>query len=186
MRQETRLDAIDSAELADARANNLTQEGSKATTDPKAAAAVAAIAESKALRNSPGLTDMPLIQPGSIQNDPWKGQFGGKSVTDHAEIAATVREASSPKGVFLASLVICGRNAEGRKALADTDARLYLHPTFPEPIIRTLTFDLGGVIEVKMSAVGAFTVGVQLISSGDLLELDLADLRDAPPAFRLN
>jgi len=97
-----------------------------------------------------------------------------------------VREVAGISGLFLVSLVICGRDAKGRAALASTQARLYLHPTFPEPIIRTIGFDSGGFAEVKMSAVGAFTVGVQLMSSGDLLELDLSDLRNAPAAFRLN
>ena len=193
MRQETRLDARDSAELDAARANNLTQESSKLATDPTVTAAAAAAAAATAtVRGESAAEDRnqadtkPIIQPGPIQNDPWKGQFGGASMTEHAEVAATVREVAGRAGLFLISLVVCGRNSGGRAALAGTEARLYLHPTFPEPIIRTLEFDNGGVIEVKMSAVGAFTVGVQLMSSGERLELDLSELRDAPAAFRLN
>lgn len=188
MRQETRLDAKDSAELDAARANHLTQEASKMTTDPRAAAAAvaAATAEGVADDGREAAGTHPIIQPGPIQNDPWKGQFGGSPTTENAEVSATVREVTGRSGLFLISLVICGRNANGRAALAGTQARLYLHPTFPEPIIRTIDFDRGGVAEVKMSAVGAFTVGVQIMSSGELLELDLSGLRDAPAAFRLN
>jgi hypothetical protein len=188
MRQETRLDAIDSSELADARANNLTQETSKSPADAKAAvAAVEAATLEQSAAVGPGLVETPaFIQPGPVQNDPWKGQFGGLSSKDHAELSATVREVTGRPGTFLVSLLICGRSKIGRDLLAGTEVRLYLHPTFPEPIIRSLTFDREGVIEVKMSAVGAFTVGVQLLSNGDLLELDLSGLRDAPAAFRLN
>ncbi|MDY0749150.1 pYEATS domain-containing protein [Paucibacter sp. R3-3] len=191
MRQESRLDAKDAAELAEARAKNLTQEFSKRTGDPKAAAAAAAAAASSLMTEKLAEGDeargaRPFIQPGPIQNDPWKGQFGGLPSTEHAEVAATIREVRGRPGVFLVALMICARNAMGRSTLAGTEVRLYLHPTFPEPIIRPFTFDSGGVIEVNLAAVGAFTIGVQLMSSGALLELDLADLRDAPAAFRLN
>jgi hypothetical protein len=190
MRQESRLDAKDAAELAEAYAKNLRQEISKRTGNPKAAAvaALAAVSNSfpeKSVGGEQPVDARSFIQPGPIQNDPWKGQFGGFPNSELAEVVANVREVPGRPDVFLVSLMICGRNAIGRGKLANTKARLYLHPAFHDPI-REFSFDGGGVIEIKLAAVGAFTLGVQLLNSGDLLELDLSDLHDAPSAFRLN
>lgn len=126
------------------------------------------------------------MKPGDVQDDPWKGRFGGQSSNKTAELVATVRPVTARPGLFFVVLTIRGRDGAGSRSLADSQARLYLHPSFPDPIIRPVTFGHDGQFELTLVAYGAFTLGVQFLPGGEVLELDLASLPDAPTAFRLN
>lgn len=178
MRRVTREDEADAAALEKAQANKLAQAVSKADTNASLLTdAIAKIPDSASVR---------LVQPGHVQDDPWKGQFGGQSSNDTAEVIASVRPVAARPGLFFVDLTIRGRNDADRESLANSSARLYLHPSFPDPIIRPVTFGADGQFGLTLVAYGAFTLGVQFLPGGELLELDLAGLRDAPTAFRLN
>ena len=189
MRDVGRMDkSRDAAALSAAQANGFNQSKS-ANADPAAAAdAVTSAAKGSQLSLAAGVkeADPDAVKPGSVVDDPWKGQFNGIATSARAEVMANVREAAGRPGVYLVVLTIRGRTPGQRGELAGSVARLYLHPTFPQPIIRAIPFDGAGIAEVTLSAYGAFTVGIQLIPSDERLELDLAGLSDAPVAFRLN
>ncbi len=186
MRTISRQDAEDAAALEKARANKLEQGASKVDVDPALAADAVAKAQDPASATRSLAPNLDFVEPGAVLDDPWKGRFGGKSSDNRAQIAASVRELSGRPGLFLVGIAISGRDDAVRQALAGSSARLYLHPTFPNPVIRPVTFDANGEVALTLVAVGAFTLGVQFLPGGELLELDLATLRDAPTAFRLN
>ena len=189
MRDVGRMDkSRDAAALSAAQANGLNQSNSAAADPAAAAEAVTSAAKGSPLSLAADVkeADPDAVKPGSVIDDPWKGQFNGTATSARAEVTANVREAAGRPGVYLVVLTIRGRTPGQRRELVGSAARLYLHPTFPQPIIRAIPFDGAGIAEVTLSAYGAFTVGIQLIPSDERLELDLAGLSDAPVAFRLN
>jgi hypothetical protein len=116
----------------------------------------------------------PLISPGWHSDDPWAGQFGGQAAGDGLELAALVRPVAGKTDLFGVDITVTGRPGG--------QARLYLHPTFPDPI-RELALDATGRATQRLLAWGAFTVGVQF-DTGQLRELNLATLPGAPERFR--
>ena len=126
--------------------------------------------------------DWPAIAPGEVENDPWKGQFGGQAANDKVRLSATVTPLVSRPGLYRIDLLVSPLRDDLRAVLATQAARVYLHPTFGDPI-RTVQFDLTGQIQIPLIAYGAFTVGVQLWDDTKV-ELDLAQLPDAPAEFR--
>ena len=126
--------------------------------------------------------DFDLVQPGPVEDDPWKGQFGGRNRDAQSELSATVSELSTRPGLYQIEIRVRGTDQASRVALANQPVRVYLHPTFRDPI-RSLRFDLTGELRLPLIAYGAFTVGVQF-SNDARLELDLAGLSNAPEAFR--
>ena len=118
------------------------------------------------------------------QDDPNKWQFGAASSRNGYELSARVNEVE--RGWFRIVLEV---TAATDKPL--DHAKFYLHPSFAKQH-RTKSA-VKGRISLKLEAYGAFTVGV-LINPGPnddprspsvtALELDLAELADAPPLFR--
>lgn len=109
--------------------------------------------------------------------DPCKGVFGGKARRNGFEVTSTVYRSSDPYWyqVFLRV------RSTGRNASPLGKVRLYLHPTFPEPVLKLKP--TGKTLSRKLWAWGAFTTGVYLESHKVALELDLAET-DAPATFR--
>lgn len=124
------------------------------------------------------------IQPGDQQDDPWKGQFGRLPNDNRAQLLAAVRPLKTFPGLFEVDFAIEALSDSQRKALVGQRVRLYLHPTFARSI-RTLKFNAQGRIEVSLVCYGAFTIGAQF-ENGQTLELDLAELPEAPRQFREN
>ena len=125
----------------------------------------------------------PVVNPGPDSNDPWKGQFGGNSVNTLAKLSAEVLPKFDEPGLFVISLTVKPSRPSARVILRNKPVRIYLHPTYPEPI-RNLKFDANGELMLALVAFGAFTVGAQL-DDGSMLEMDLSDLQAAPTDFRL-
>jgi hypothetical protein len=115
-----------------------------------------------------------VMEPGTVPGDPWAGKFGGQAAGGGFEIGAVVRPVAGNPDLFGVDLTIIGRPG-GR-------ARLYLHPTFPDAI-RDLALDAQGRATQRLLAWGAFSVGVQF-DTGQLRELNLADVPGAPERFR--
>lgn len=108
--------------------------------------------------------------------DPQKGQWGGRSDNGRWILTAKVTEAS--KNWFNIELKVQGKDG----ARLTRPVEFHLHDTFRKPV---LIGDLNnGVCRLQVSAYGAFTVGALIPEDGGRLELDLADLDDAPKPFR--
>jgi hypothetical protein len=58
----------------------------------------------------------------------------------------------------------------------------HLHDSFEKPV-REVTA-VGGEARLAVSSYGAFTVGVLIGLDETMLEIDLAEVESAPPAFR--
>ena len=123
------------------------------------------------------------IVPGTVADDPWKGQFGGLPTSASLTTTATVTVAAGVPGLFAIDLRIAAISTVRPSPLAGRQLRLYLHPTFPSAI-RILTMGADGEIRVPLLGYGAFTVGVELLDSDELLELDLSRLPGVPQLFR--
>jgi SIR2-like domain len=118
------------------------------------------------------------------QDDPNKWQFGSESSRDGYKLSAQVTEVE--RGWF--SIVLEVTAAPG-KTLGN--AKFFLHPSFAKQ--HRMKSAIKGRISLKLEAYGAFTVGVLINPEPDddarspsvtALELDLAELTDAPPLFR--
>lgn len=120
------------------------------------------------------------IQPGQVANDPWKGQFGGLAERNQLQLSARVEPFAGSQEWFLVHLHLCSlsprRPLQGR-------VDIFLHPSFARHRI-SIDTPPDGVIELRLKAWGAFTVGAVIDHEKTLLELDLAELADAPPVFR--
>lgn len=121
------------------------------------------------------------ITPGNVPGDPWKGQFGGASQRNNRELQAEVARIPGSSGLFSVRLRVIS-------TLPKPDplrgvVQFFLHPTFKDdrPIV---TVGPDGVAELKVTSWGAFTVGALADAGGTKLELDLAELEDAPMEFR--
>ncbi len=109
--------------------------------------------------------------------DPHKGQFGGLSERDGFRLTAKVRPTRNPDW-FEIFLKVTGT----ARAKLTGPVVFYLHPTFSQGKIEATS--RGGTAKLELEAYGAFTVGALIRSTRTKLELDLADLPDAPPLFR--
>lgn len=121
------------------------------------------------------------IEPGGCEDDPWKGVFGGEASKDGVLLSARVEPLRYQPGVFDIELMINVDDAQRRLKYDGRRASLFLHPTFRE-MIQSVRIRHGRA-RITLVAYGAFTVGV-LLPDGLRLELDLAELQDAPKAFR--
>jgi len=113
--------------------------------------------------------------------DPWKGKFGGKANANHRKLEAVVARIPSTADLFSIHLRVSSThpNIDPLRGVV----QFFLHPTFrnPQPIV---SVDSNGVAELRLTAWGAFTVGVLADEGRTRLELDLAELSDAPEDFR--
>ncbi len=125
--------------------------------------------------SSPGAA-APVIEPGTVPDDPWKGVFGGSNRNDDWELSAKVTPMLSGHE-FQVDLTVSSRTSKP----VSGDVTLYLHPTFPK-MVQTVPLNFKGVARLTLVAWGAFTVGA-ITPDGAKLELDLSKI-DAPKLFR--
>lgn len=121
------------------------------------------------------------IPRGTTPNDPWKGQFGGKPIANRRKLEAEVSRIAGTSDLFSIRLCVSSTNPT-RDPLRGV-VQFFLHDTFENyrPIV---SVGSKGVAELKLRAWGAFTVGVLADEGRTKLELDLAELEDAPEDFR--
>lgn len=115
-----------------------------------------------------------------VRVDDWaKGMFGGKSSVanafGHRSLAATVKRGGAD--FYSVELTVTA------SPVPETEAVFFLHNTF-ENTTPAVSFDTNGTASLTLSAYGAFTVGVLTDDGSTELELDLAELSDAPRKFR--
>jgi hypothetical protein len=110
--------------------------------------------------------------------DPQKGKWGGLSEANSRLMTAKVTP-STISGFYQVKITVVSTNEE--KPLKG-DVRFYLHPTFSNssPVITVVD----GKATLLLSKVyGAFTLGAELDKGDTKLELDLAELKNAPKDF---
>jgi hypothetical protein len=119
-------------------------------------------------------TEPPL--PAINVDDPQKGQWGGLSETGGRQITVSVTDQGN--GWFSVDLTVA--QVDGPPLVGEVE--FHLHPSFHPSIVRVPVRD--GQATLKCPAWGAFTVGASADEGRTRLELDLAQLTDAPELFR--
>lgn len=114
----------------------------------------------------------------TLELDPQKGKWGGLSESNFRQITALVTP-STIDGLYQVKITIISTSK--KKPLTGV-VKFHLHPTFsnPNPII---TVEDGEATLLLPKVYGAFTLGAQLDDDQTVLELDLAELKDAPKDF---
>jgi formylglycine-generating enzyme required for sulfatase activity len=120
-------------------------------------------------------------QPGTVPDDPWKGVFGGKSESNFRKLTARVTEIPGADASWF-SLQLTVSSTDPENHPFSGEVRFFLHHTFAQDKPRVTAS--GGEARLSQTVWGAFTVGALSDGGRTRLELDLADLSDAPPAFR--
>ncbi|MGL3111667.1 pYEATS domain-containing protein [Bradyrhizobium sp. BR 1432] len=115
-----------------------------------------------------------LHRPITRFDDPQKGRFGGQSEKDGFALRASFAETNDPKWVQI-NLVVTAAPGEPQTA---TEAEFFLHDTFRRERVKAPFRQ--GEAHLPLRAFGGFTVGVWIASHQVELELDLAELPDAP------
>lgn len=131
------------------------------------------------------MTEALSKEPPHYPDDPWRGLFGGapQSLADNVQLTAAVT--SLPTNANLFEVVLTVGPAKGAQAssLSGQKAVFFLHPTFGRDP-RAVSFGPDGQAVLRLISYGAFTVGV-LLESGRKLELNLAEVPEAPELFRV-
>lgn len=119
------------------------------------------------------------ISPGSVPDDPWKGVFG-ESENESRKLEAKVMQ-SANAGYYRVHLKLRSLNPEVNPLKGSV--QFFLHDTFSnsKPVVAV---GPNGVAELTLDAWGAFTVGAIADSGLTRLELDLAEIEEAPSSFK--
>ena len=113
------------------------------------------------------------------ESDPHKGKFGGLAEHSERKIAASVRETSYDKELFVVDIEVTSTNPDNPLT---GEVTFFLHPSFPNEVETIKVVD--GKAENKLISYGAFTVGVETDNGTIKLELDLSQIPDAPKLFK--
>lgn len=119
-----------------------------------------------------------LERPITETDDPHKGRFGGNASVGGFTLAAKFGDTEGAKLVRISLSVSAGRDFESY----DDVVEFFLHPTFRPDRLRAAFH--GHDAELRIVAWGGFTVGAWLPARRIELELDLANLPDAPKVIR--
>ena len=118
------------------------------------------------------------IGPVVNSEDRQKGRFGGKQVNNDRKISATV--SNQPRGSFY-DFTITVESTDPVNHPLIGQVILFLHDSFSPSVV---TLDaINSKAEYRNTAYGAFTVGAIADNGKTLLEIDLAELSDAPAQF---
>jgi hypothetical protein len=114
----------------------------------------------------------------SANDDPQKGRFGESPSRNGRLLTARVT-AAEQKDWY--RIVLRVRSTEPEHPLAG-EVKFFLHPTFKHSEIKRAA--RRGESRLTLRAYGAFTVGVETDGGETCLELDLAEVPEAPRRFR--
>lgn len=118
-------------------------------------------------------------QSQELPDDPQKGLWGGKSELDGRKVTAVVRETSYDPNWFNINLSVTSTDPDNPLV---GDVLFHLHPSFMKEVQKVRALD--GIAQCNIVGWGAFTVGVECDEGRTKLEIDLAELTDAPELFR--
>jgi hypothetical protein len=112
-------------------------------------------------------------------DDPHKGEYGDREDND---FKVSVDKIPDPniKGWYNLTYKVVAKDPS--KTKLEGKVRFHLHPTFT-PDVETVDV-INGVAKLNKIAWGAFTIGVEILSTGSKLELDLGDEPDLPDDFK--
>jgi hypothetical protein len=129
--------------------------------------------------HSEAVNTLGQISPGNVPDDPWKGVFG-KAESDTRKLEAKVIQ-SANAGYCRVYLKLKSLNPEANPLKGSV--QFFLHDTFAnsKPVVAV---GPNGVAELTLDAWGAFTVGAIADFGLTRLELDLAELDEAPSSFK--
>lgn len=130
---------------------------------------------------TPTTPPQPETAPPSDPNDPQLGRWGGHSERGGFSISATVSQIE-PTGSPVGEWFDVHLRITAPDKIHANEAVLHLHPTFHPSIVRVPFRN--GVARHSVVSYGAFTVGVAIPEHSVQLELNLANMEDAPAAFR--
>lgn len=116
-------------------------------------------------------------------NDPQLGRWGGRPERDGFRLNATV-SARTPAQSATSKWFDVTLEVQAPPGTGVSEAVLHLHPTFHPSILRVPFRN--GVARHTLVSYGAFTVGVAIPDHAAQLELNLAELPNAPKEFREN
>jgi hypothetical protein len=120
-----------------------------------------------------------LIEWGRYSDDPRKGQFGGSAVDNGLALQADFLK--STKDWADIRLRIIPEKSDDK--LTDVSAvQFFLHNSFKPDRVKAPVID--GHAELTINSWGGFTVGVWVPERNATLELDLAELPNAPTVVR--
>ncbi len=137
--------------------------------------------------------EIPALAPGKARSltnkdypdDPRRDRFGGLAARNGLRLSASVTPDPDAGDWFTIELKVSGEGSaqlDGRESV-----EFFVHPSFARA--RYEVRPSGGVAKLTLSAYGAFTAGVTAVRRGSrkrtALELNLADLPDAPPKFKM-
>jgi hypothetical protein len=112
-------------------------------------------------------------------NDPQKGKWGGEAEKNYRKLSAVVTDSNHP-GFYIVKIKVESTN---KKFPLTGIVKFHLHDTFINP--NPVTVAENGIAVLNLTKVyGAFTAGVETDDGDTKLELDLAELKDAPKGFR--
>jgi len=125
-------------------------------------------------------SDFPIIPSGSEPDDPWAGQFGGKSEANGRLLKARIEPFPDEPDYCSIKLTVCSTDPD--KSPLEGHVQFHLHPTYKndKPIVPVIR----GKAELNIAAWGAFTVGAITDKGDTLLELDLSEHPDAQEPWR--
>lgn len=112
-----------------------------------------------------------------VPDDPQKGQWGGKDEANGRKLTAKV----TPDSGSFYRILLTVKSVDSKHPLTGK-VTFHLHDSFKPDVMTAKVID--GVATLTIFAWGAFTVGVEADDNETKLELDLADLKTAPKAFR--
>ncbi|MBX7044199.1 MAG: hypothetical protein K1X86_00050 [Ignavibacteria bacterium] len=116
-------------------------------------------------------------------NDIQKGKWGKKSESNNRKLIASVREIQTSWLEKFEIILTVESTDEGKHPLSGT-VLFHLHQSFPK-MVREIEVK-NGKANLKIYAYGAFTVGAVADKGATKLELDLAELPNAPKEFKEN
>lgn len=150
-------------------------EENQSNDDARYSAAMQKRATKKVLQRPP---EKRAVAPPTVsEDDPQKGQWGGRSIANNRSLSATVSPLALGNDYFLIRIAV--QSLDENDPLTGS-VRFHLHPTFANstPLVPVRN----GKAELELVAWGAFTVGAEADGGATPLELDLADI--GPLAFR--
>lgn len=120
-----------------------------------------------------------LTAPGRFKNDTRKGRFGGKAERKGLEVEADFPRHTDRWAEIRLSVHATKKDAD----VSDIKAvEFFLDSTFDAPRVKAAM--INGEAQLTLTAWGGFTVGVWIPAREIALELDLAELPNAPRAIR--
>lgn len=117
---------------------------------------------------------------GPFPDDPWRGVFGGSPEQNGRKLHAEVAPIAGSENLFAITLRV--ESTDPARPLVGP-VRFFLHHTFQNqcPLIPP---SASGAAELHLRSYGAFTVGALTDGGATELEMNLAELPEAPQRFR--